>query len=81
MSLYGGTGESFNWRLARELADSVPLFLAGGLNDANVREAVQTIRPFALDLSSSVETSPGIKDFDKLGAFFDAYRDAIEDEA
>ncbi len=80
-SLYGGTGESFNWRLARELADSVPLFLAGGLNDANVREAVQTIRPFALDLSSSVETSPGIKDFDKLGAFFDAYRDAIEDEA
>jgi phosphoribosylanthranilate isomerase len=80
-SLYGGTGESFNWRLARELADAVPLFLAGGLGAHNVREAVQTIRPFALDLSSSVETSPGVKDFDKLGAFFDAYREALDEDA
>lgn len=75
-SLYGGTGESFNWRLARELADAVPLFLAGGIDETNVREAVQTIRPFALDLSSSVESAPGVKDFDKLGRFFDAFREA-----
>jgi phosphoribosylanthranilate isomerase len=77
-SLYGGTGESFNWRLARELSDAVPLFLAGGLSESNVAEAVQTIRPYALDLSSSVEREPGVKDFDKLGRFFDAFRDAVD---
>ena len=73
-SLWGGTGESFNWRLARDLATDVPLFLAGGISADNVAEAIDTMRPFAVDLSSSVEEAPGVKDFDKLGAFFDAVR-------
>lgn len=71
-SLLGGTGESFNWRVARDLGADVDLFLAGGLSAANVAEAVATMRPYAVDLSSSVESAPGIKDLDKLADFFDA---------
>jgi len=78
-SLWGGTGESFNWRLARELAGEFQLFLAGGISAANVREAIETMRPFAVDLSSSVESEPGVKDFGKLMAFFDAFRDTVND--
>lgn len=79
-SLWGGTGESFNWRLARDLAGEFPLFLAGGISAENVREAIETMRPFAVDLSSSVESAPGVKDFDRLYDFFEAYRDAVEAE-
>ncbi|NNF58070.1 MAG: phosphoribosylanthranilate isomerase [Rhodothermaceae bacterium] len=75
-SLWGGTGESFNWRLARELASEYDLFLAGGIDAENVAEAIATMRPYAVDLSSSVEASPGVKDFDKLADFFDAYHAA-----
>lgn len=71
-SLWGGTGESFNWRLARELSQTYPLFLAGGITAENLEEAVQTMRPYGVDLSSSVESAPGVKDFDKLADFFDA---------
>ena len=77
-SLWGDEGESFNWRLARDLAGEFPLFLAGGIDAANVREAIETMRPFAVDLSSSVESAPGVKDFDKLFDFFEAYRDTAE---
>lgn len=76
-SLWGGTGESFNWRVARDLGRDVRLFLAGGISAANVAEAVATMRPYAVDLSSSVERAPGEKDLDKLAAFFDAV-DALE---
>ena len=75
-SLWGGTGESFNWRVARELSSRVDLFLAGGISAENVEQAVQTMRPYAVDLSSSVEERPGVKDLDKLDAFFDAFRAA-----
>lgn len=78
-SLWGGTGESFNWRVARELAGAFPLFLAGGISAENVAEAVATMRPYAVDLSSSVERAPGLKDFDKLNALFDAFRAATAD--
>ena len=78
-SLWGGTGESFNWRVARELGRSVDVFLAGGISAANVAEAIDTMRPYAVDLSSSVEASPGVKDLDKLDAFFDAFRAATAD--
>ncbi len=77
-SLWGGPGESFNWRLARDLAGEFPLFLAGGIDAANVQEAVDTMRPYAVDLSSSVEAEPGVKDFDALYDFFEAYRAAVE---
>lgn len=70
-SVWGGTGESFNWRLVRELSYEFPVFLAGGIGAHNVEEAVRTMRPAGVDLSSSVEAEPGIKDFEKLQAFFD----------
>ncbi len=79
-SLWGGTGESFNWRLARQVAREWELFLAGGISAENVAEAIQTMRPFAIDLSSSLEESPGVKDFDKLADFFDAFRAALGTE-
>lgn len=69
--LWGGTGESFNWRVARDLSGDLPLLLAGGIGADNVERAVQTIQPYAVDLSSSVEASPGRKSFDKLEAFFE----------
>ena len=75
-SLWGGTGESFNWRVARELASESDLFLAGGISADNVADAIATMRPYAVDLSSSVEASPGVKDLDKLEAFFRAF-DAV----
>ena len=78
-SLWGGTGESFNWRLVRDLVPEYDVFLAGGIGAHNVEDALR-MRPFALDLSSSVEQAPGIKDFDKLGAFFDAFHAAREAE-
>ena len=78
-SLWGGTGESFNWRVARELGRDVDVFLAGGISAANVAEAIDTMRPYAVDLSSSVESSPGVKDLDKMDAFFDALRAATAD--
>ncbi len=71
-SLFGGTGESFNWRVARDLTSEADVFLAGGISAANVAEAVHTMRPYAVDLSSSVESSPGVKDLDRLAAFFEA---------
>ena len=59
---WGGTGRVFNWSLARRTREAVPrLFLAGGLNPDNVAEAVAAVRPFAVDVCSGVETSPGRK--------------------
>lgn len=75
---YGGTGETFNWELARILAQDYPLFLAGGIGPANVADAVRQVAPYAVDLSSSVEERPGVKDFDQLTAFFDAFHEATE---
>lgn len=72
-SLWGGTGESFNWRLARDLAHEYPIFLAGGINASNVHDAILSMRPMGIDLSSSVEAEPGKKDFDKLSEFFKAF--------
>lgn len=82
--LWGGTGESFNWRVARDLSTDLPLFLAGGIGPENVAEAVQRMRPYAVDLSSSVEASPGVKSFEKLEQFFDrldAAREALANES
>ncbi len=70
--LYGGTGERFDWRIAADLAQDHKLFLAGGIGPDNVVEAIETVRPFAVDLSSSLEERPGVKDFDKVAAFFEA---------
>ncbi|WP_456483849.1 phosphoribosylanthranilate isomerase [Methanopyrus kandleri] len=67
----GGSGERHDWdasaRLVRRL--DVPVILAGGLNPENVREAVETVRPYAVDTSSGVEKEPGIKDPEAIAEF------------
>jgi len=66
----GGTGEKFNWELAVEAQKfGKPIFLAGGLTPENVADAVQQVRPFAVDVSSGVESAPGKKDAAKVRAF------------
>ena len=65
----GGSGETFEWELARSHRGPVPVILSGGLRPDNVAEAVAAVQPFAVDVASGVETSPGRKDRDKLEAF------------
>jgi phosphoribosylanthranilate isomerase len=65
----GGTGETFVWETARTHRGPVPLILSGGLTPDNVAEAIATVRPFAVDVASGVERSPGHKDPEKLEAF------------
>ncbi len=64
----GGTGHQFDWSLIPEQCP-LPLILAGGLDAHNARQAIQTVRPYALDISSGVETGKGIKDRLKVSAF------------
>jgi phosphoribosylanthranilate isomerase len=69
----GGTGEKFNWELAIEAKKlGRPIFLAGGLTSANVAEAVRTVHPFGVDVSSGVEAAPGKKDHGKVREFISA---------
>jgi phosphoribosylanthranilate isomerase len=65
----GGTGATFAWELARGHGARVPVILSGGLKAANVSEAIAEVRPFAVDVASGVEASPGRKDPSKLEAF------------
>lgn len=71
-NLPGGTGKSFPWRLAREASRFGTIILAGGLTPENVERAIREVRPFAVDVASGVESSPGVKDAAKLRAFFQA---------
>jgi phosphoribosylanthranilate isomerase len=70
--LAGGTGKSFEWNVAKELAVDFPIVLAGGLNPSNVKQAVQAASPWGLDISSGLEHAPGEKDFDLVTDFFDS---------
>ena len=69
----GGTGETFNWELAVEAKKlGRPIFLAGGLTPANVADAVRMVQPYAVDVSSGVEATPGKKDHAKIRDFIQA---------
>src|SRR5262245_47027055 len=68
----GGTGRTIDWRIAASVAARRRTILSGGLNAANVREAITEVRPHMIDVSSGVESAPGRKDAGKLEAFFAA---------
>lgn len=68
----GGTGKVFNWNLLREHKIEKPVILSGGLNPQNIQEALSVANPFAVDVSSGVEKSPGIKDPRLIRAFLDS---------
>jgi len=70
----GGSGKIFDWSLSGQV--STPIWLAGGLNAENVSQAIRAVRPFAVDVSSGVESAPGIKDSLKVSAFIEAVRKA-----
>lgn len=70
--LPGGTGETFDWDLLRGHRSEVPSILAGGLKPDNVAEAVEIVRPYAVDVASGVEAEPGRKDHAKMAAFYEA---------
>jgi phosphoribosylanthranilate isomerase len=69
---HGGTGVSFDWAIATKAASLARIVLSGGLTSENVREAIRRVRPYAVDVSSGVERSPGIKDHEKIRRFIEA---------
>jgi phosphoribosylanthranilate isomerase len=70
----GGSGKSFDWSLSSPVKK--PVWLAGGLSAANVGQAIRTVKPYAVDVSSGVETQPGIKDTNMMNDFVKAVRKA-----
>lgn len=71
-SKFGGTGKNFNWKLVRHIDDlKRPVFLSGGLSAENVKEAVEEAQPHWVDVSTSVETKPGKKDYIKVRRFIE----------
>jgi phosphoribosylanthranilate isomerase len=67
----GGTGQRIDWGLAAEIAERRPVILSGGLSAANVRAAIAEVKPYAVDVSSGVESAPGVKDPAKMLELFD----------
>jgi phosphoribosylanthranilate isomerase len=69
-NLHGGTGETFDWEIAKQVRGIYPkMYLAGGLSPENVRQAISDVAPFAVDVCSAVESSPGKKDSELLRRF------------
>ncbi|KKB07885.1 phosphoribosylanthranilate isomerase [Devosia chinhatensis] len=73
----GGLGESFDWSLLEALDPSLPFMLSGGLTPDNVAQAIRTVKPFGVDVSSGVETAPGVKDKRLIEAFIRNARSAV----
>lgn len=72
----GGLGKAFDWTLLKDIDRSIPFMLSGGLDAANVAEAIAVTRAPGVDVSSGVEKAPGVKDSDKIRAFIAAARSA-----
>jgi len=72
----GGTGQVCDWTLAAQLAGRRRMLLAGGLRPETVAEAVERVRPYGVDVSSGVESSPGVKDHDRVRRFIAAAKEA-----
>lgn len=68
----GGTGKTFDWSLAIKVKEiGIPIILAGGLGPENIQEAIATVKPYAVDVSSSIEEKPGKKNPDRMKALFE----------
>jgi phosphoribosylanthranilate isomerase len=80
-SARSGTGELTDWGQAAAFAESGRLILAGGLNPGNVAEAITSVRPLGVDVSSGVERKRGMKDRSLIAAFVDAARTAEKESA
>ena len=74
--LPGGNGVSFDWSLLKTIDPNINYMLSGGLNADNVGEAIKMVHPPGLDISSGVESAPGVKDLDLIAAFFLAVKNA-----
>jgi len=74
----GGTGQRHDWNKSREIKDSVncPIILAGGLTPENVGDAIRFVEPYAVDVASGVESSPGRKDYQKIKDFIQNVRNS-----
>lgn len=66
---YGGTGVTSNWDLAKIVSKKYKLFLSGGLTTQNIELAIQAVKPYAVDVCSSIEQKPGVKDYAKMEEF------------
>lgn len=74
----GGTGRTFNWAVAVAAKRFGPVILSGGITPGNVAAAVRTVAPYAIDVNSGVESSPGVKDAAKIERLFSALRQTKE---
>ena len=74
--LRGGSGRTWDWELATHRRSKIPAILSGGLTPDNVAEGIAAVHPYAVDVASGVEASPGVKDHAKLEAFLTAARPA-----
>lgn len=74
----GETGKTHDWTASRKIRDALetPVFLAGGLNPSNVREAIEKVQPYGVDVASGIEAEPGIKDPEKVKAFVKASKES-----
>lgn len=72
---WGGTGQTFDWNLLQQESGDIPFFLSGGLNADNIHAACKTAHPYAVDLSSGLESEAGVKSFDKIEVFMNQMRE------
>lgn len=77
----GGHGRTFDWSLLANVKRGKPVMLSGGINPENVAAAIETVRPDAVDVSSGVESAPGVKDREKIFAFVRNARNAVMERA